>query len=670
LEEILQAAVHAIPPAERGSILLADKDGNLHIRAVWGYHDPRIRGFTFTSGSGYSAMAFRERRAIVINDIQKNAEVTYQGDIVEMFDRGSALAVPLIVHGNPIGVIAIDTPVSAGAFDDRDLHLLQAMASSASLAIENSRLFESTRQRLSEIQAVHTVSSSLRSAHTLDQALPIILDQLMQILGAGAASLDMVDPASGEIVTRLAHGAWAPVTGLHAPSGSGITGMVMTSGEPYVTTDLVSDGKVFRPDLFAGLHTVACVPVIAQHQPIGTLWVGRTTPIKDEEVSLLSAIGEMVGNALHRMRLNEQTERRADQLASLRTIDQAISASLDLRLTLNILLEQVLGHLRVDAADILLLDPNTGQLEPSASRGFRTNSISQFQQQLGDALGNRVARERQLLDIPELGIYIDKFRGALLLKDEEFAAYYGVPLLAKEQLVGVLECFHRAPLQVDTEWIDFFMALAGQAAIAIEKARLMEDLRATNLELTRAYDTTLEGWARALELRDKETEGHSRRVTELTIELAKQFGISGAELVHIRRGVLLHDIGKMGVADQILKKTGPLNAGEWDEMRKHPQYAYDLIYPISYLRPALDIPYCHHEKWDGTGYPRSLSGSQIPLPARIFSVVDVWDALSHDRPYRSAWSHQQVIEYLREQSGKHFDPEVVEKFIPLVSPAR
>ena len=185
-------------------------------------------------------------------------------------------------------------------------------------------------------------------------------------------------------------------------------------------------------------------------------------------------------------------------------------------------------------------------------------------------------------------------------------------------------------------------------------------------DIISAYDHTLEGWAKILEMRDKTTESHSRRVADLTLQLGRQFGIPESELTHIRRGVLLHDIGKMAIPDQILKKTGPLNDEEWDEMRRHPQYAYDLICPISYLRPALDIPYSHHEWWDGTGYPRGLKGTQIPLTARIFTVVDVWDALSHNRPYRKAWPQKKVLNYLREQSGKQFDPQVVNVFINLL----
>ncbi len=245
----------------------------------------------------------------------------------------------------------------------------------------------------------------------------------------------------------------------------------------------------------------------------------------------------------------------------------------------------------------------------------------------------------------------------------------GVPLAVRGQIIGYITLDSYRPGAFDENAAALAQAYAHQAAIAIDNAQLFENLQRSNLELSEAYDTTLEGWARALELRDKETFGHSRRVTDLTLRLARRLGVPAADLTHIRRGVLLHDIGKMGVPDVLLKKTGPLNEEEWIEMRKHPRYAYDLLHPITYLRPALDIPYCHHEKWDGTGYPQGLAGTQIPLAARIFAVTDVYDALSYDRPYRAAWPVQKVLDYLCEQSGKHFDPEVVEAFLNLLQDA-
>ncbi len=195
---------------------------------------------------------------------------------------------------------------------------------------------------------------------------------------------------------------------------------------------------------------------------------------------------------------------------------------------------------------------------------------------------------------------------------------------------------------------------------------LFQGLQRSHLELTLAYDTTLEGCSRALDLRNQETEGHTQRVTERTVHLARAMGMSHAELVHVRRGALLHDIGKTGVPDHILLKPGSLSDEEWAIMHQHPTYAYDMLSPIAYLKPALDIPYGHHEKWDGSGYPRGLKGGEIPLAARVFAVVDVWDALRSDRPYRAGWSVEKTLDRIRSLSGIHFDPKVVDVFLQMM----
>ena len=195
--------------------------------------------------------------------------------------------------------------------------------------------------------------------------------------------------------------------------------------------------------------------------------------------------------------------------------------------------------------------------------------------------------------------------------------------------------------------------------------RLIDDqvrLEAAAADLELAYDSTLEGWARALELRDHETEGHSRRVTELTVSLARALGISESEVVHIRRGALLHDIGKIGIPDRILLKPSHLATDEWEEMKRHTIYAYNLLQPVAFLQPAMAIPTFHHEKWDGSGYPHGLHGEEIPLAARIFAVIDVWDAVTHDRPYHKAKTPAETMAMIRRDAGRHFDPHVVKVF--------
>jgi HD-GYP domain-containing protein (c-di-GMP phosphodiesterase class II) len=268
--------------------------------------------------------------------------------------------------------------------------------------------------------------------------------------------------------------------------------------------------------------------------------------------------------------------------------------------------------------------------------------------------------------IPNLSEATDEFIHFPPSAGEGFVTYYGVPFIAKGQVKGVLEVFYRTPFCPDGESLAFLETLAGQVAIAIDNLSLLTDLQHSNLQLALAYDATIEGLSRALDLRDKETEGHTQRVAELTAQLARTMGMNDAELVHVRRGSLLHDMGKMGIPDSILLKTDQLTDEEWSIMHCHPQYAFDMFSPIEYLRPALDIPYCHHEKWDGTGYPRGLKGNEIPLPARLFAIVDVWDALTRERPYRQAWSKEKALAHIRKQAGKHFDPHVVEIFLNIL----
>ena len=311
--------------------------------------------------------------------------------------------------------------------------------------------------------------------------------------------------------------------------------------------------------------------------------------------------------------------------------------------------------------------PATQQLEFTVGRGFRSHVIHKTHVRQGQGFAGKAALDQTWIVINDLRTSKDHFIQSLNQAGEDFPQYFALPLVAKGEIQGVLELFYRQPRQLDPEWHSFLETLAGQSAIAIYNIGVFNSLQRSNNELGLAYDTTLEGWARALELRDQETEGHSRRVNDLVLNLAQQFGIEGEDLRNLRRGALLHDIGKMAIPDKILLKPGPLTDEEWVVMKQHPGYALDLLSRILYLSRAIDIPYYHHEKWDGSGYPQGLCEEEIPLAARIFSIVDVWDALTSDRPYRKAWQSDRVRAYLIEQSGHHFDPAVVRVFLTMLS---
>jgi PAS domain S-box-containing protein len=359
-------------------------------------------------------------------------------------------------------------------------------------------------------------------------------------------------------------------------------------------------------------------------------------------------------------------QRQLQKLRALRTVDMAIASSLDLRLTLAVLMDHLVAQLAVDAADVLLFRHSNQELEYGDGRGFGTQYVERVRLRVGEGLAGLAAAKRETVRVSNLMLPEHAATTPKWFRTENFITYIGTPLVAKNQVKGILEIYQRQSFEPDDEWLNFFETLAGQAAIAIDNAELFENLQQANEDLVKAYDSTLEGWVRALDLRDKETENHTQRVAEITLRLAGALGVSQEDLKQVRRGALLHDIGKIGIPDRILLKEGPLNEAEWNQVRMHPKYAYEWLSPIEYLRPALDIPYSHHEKWDGTGYPQGLKGEQIPLAARIFAVVDVWDALTNDRPYRRAWERNKVIDYIKFLSGSHFDSRIAGVFLKMV----
>lgn len=519
------------------------------------------------------------------------------------------------------------------------------------------------KQHELELETIANVGMALRNATTRATIIPVILDQLIELLNVDGVALETLNPLDDEMRIEQAQGVWETLTGQTMPAGIGLEMAALAEGRSYLQA--LANKQTAQSAIFAECNSIAGVPLAVSQQTLGMLWVGAQRALNEHEIRLLGMVGDIAAATLSRAQLHEQTERRLARLTALRAIDHAIATSLDLQLTLNVIVEQTVAQLNVDAAAVLLYQPHTLSLEYAAGRGFYSRDIERTRLRLGQGRAGRAALERRTLIFPDVAPEPASV-AEMLQQHDAFVSHHVTPLLVKGQVRGVLETYHRTRLEPTPEWIAFFETLAQQTAIAIDNAQLFADLQRSNIELSLAYDATIEGWSRALDLRDKETEGHTQRVTEMTERLARAIGIGDAEIVHVRRGALLHDIGKMGIPDQILLKPGPLNAEEWDIMRQHPKLAYDLLSPILYLHPALDIPYCHHEKWDGTGYPRGLKGDAIPLAARIFAIVDVWDALSSDRPYRKAWSPERVIEHIRSLAGTHFDPALVGLFFRVI----
>jgi len=363
--------------------------------------------------------------------------------------------------------------------------------------------------------------------------------------------------------------------------------------------------------------------------------------------------------------VNDYLKIRQSQLGALMGVGRAINSSLGLKRVLEEVMDTLIELMRAERGFLMLRNSDTGELSVRIARGIAHVNLDEESFKVSRTIVTRVSESGEPIlttnaqDDP-------RFNSQMSIAAFQLRSILCAPLKIKNELIGVIYVDNRARSGIfqESELI-MIKAFADQAAVAIDNAQLFENLQESNRELQEAYQATLEGWVQALDMRDKETEGHTQRVTILTERLARAMGVEGDALINIVRGALLHDIGKMAIPDGILLKPDKLTEAERTLIQKHPQYAYDMLKRIEFLLPAIDIPYCHHEKWDGTGYPRGLKGEEIPFAARIFPVVDVWDALISDRPYRKGYPQAEVRERIKADSGKHFDPRVVEAFFAL-----
>lgn len=526
------------------------------------------------------------------------------------------------------------------------------------------------KERNKELGALYDLSIHMRTAKNSAQLLPMVLEKTQSLLVSHGGMIILLSPKEDHFYVEVAQGEWRENDCLSFPIDKGIGSIVHKTHQPYVTADYDSEGSALPFKDIEPMGPSVFVPLLSEEALLGLLVIGRkkgqeSSPFSPTEVTLLKAIGEMAGNALRRQQLFDREQKRMRQLRALRKIDMAITKNQDLSSTLHITLNQITEMLEIDGTAILRLNKDK-TLQYLAWRGFKSHPAERLNRKeptLSYPFWDYSTFKHGPYIIPDLSSASLEHRGNLFMKREGFVAYGAAPLVARDQMQGFLEVFHRKPLQPERDWLKFMETLAGQVAIAIDNHSLYTSLELANMELTLAYDATIEGWAYALDLRDKDTEGHSQRVTELTMKLALGLQFPKEQLLHIRRGAILHDIGKMGIPDSILLKPGKLTKEEWEIMRLHPQFAREMLYPIEYLRPALTIPYYHHEKWDGSGYPRGLKGEEIPLEARIFAIVDVYDALTSDRPYRLAWTKEKTLDLIDSERNKHFDPEIVDRFL-------
>ena len=670
LSSIVQRAASLLG-TDSGGLYLMQPDGQT-LRQAFGLHALKdYVGVTLKLGEGLAGMATQNGKSMQVEDYRKwsgQAEA-YRG---APFRR--ALAIPLRVQDRVIGVIEAADSAKTGTFSESELRLGTLFAGQAALAIESARLHEQDRARSRDFATLYESSLAISSNLDLDLVLKTVVEQVAGALKTDECAVSFLDKARDAVVVMADYSATAPEA-LDAPgtiyllNDYPVTRQVLQSRQPML---LMRDDPRCDPaelDMLerGAMRAVLMLPLAARGEVTGLMevYLKEANPhvITDSEILLAQTLSAQTAIYLENSRLFDRAQRRLQKTMALHRIDQAITGSMDTSLILKVVLDEIVSQVVAGAAAVLLYNPITHTLDYASGSGFHTEALQHTRLPMGQGYAGRAALGRQIVHVSNLQGRKTDFLRSPTFSQEGFVTYFGIPMVAKGELKGVLEVFHRTPFEADGEWTSFLETLAGQAATAIDSAALFEGLQRSNIQLRMAYDATIEGWSRAMDLRDRETEGHTQRVSDLAVDLGRLFALPEESLLHLRRGALLHDMGKMGVPDAVLQKPGPLTDDEWVAMKRHPTLAYEMLAPIQYLQPALEIPYCHHEKWDGSGYPRGLKGEQIPLAARIFAVIDVYDALTSDRPYRKAWSQEKTREHIRSQSGTHFDPHVAETFL-------
>lgn len=513
-----------------------------------------------------------------------------------------------------------------------------------------------------QIQAIIETGNILRNALRLNDFCPELIGKVRELYRAECVALLMPTSREKIDVIQFAEGKWEELLGeeIPLPEGLGLTSLQDGKIFSYdcensdLSMEPVFDGKISRFMLF--------LPLFIDPDQIGLLALGRETKFKESELETMIAISDMLIPAIERSNLLKKVESQLKHLESLHAIDQAITSNFDLMIVNKIILDQVCRELDGDAADILILNKATNVLENIGATGFMDPMIRNIRVPLTTSVAGKVLLENRrysIFNLNENPLWFIRKN----MQVENFKAFFAYPMVIKGETIGVMEVFMRKVFYPDRDWDVFLEALATQAAIAYDSFKKYSELQRMQQNVSASFRSTLETWSKSLELHDLESQGHIRRVTNDTIRLARELGMDESKLPDIERGALLHDIGKIGIMDEILLKKGDLTEEDWKEIKRHPQIARDLLSNVKLLEDALDIPYSHHENWDGSGYPQGLKGEEIPLSARIFAVVDTFDAMTSPRPYRHAWSKAEAIAYLNDQKNKKFDPQVVDLFV-------
>ncbi|NOT04545.1 MAG: GAF domain-containing protein [Anaerolineales bacterium] len=650
--------------AQTSAVYLAEPNQPL-LRAISaiGAEAEEIKNDPIQTGVGILGNIALQKFGEIVNDTMGDPRsVTIKGTQDDPYEH--IMGVPVLSKGQLTGLVVVWRSGSNNEFRTTDLEFLSSLAQQAAVAIENARLFELEQRRRKEAETVMHATMALANLLDLPGLFNAILEWLYKITPYDSASIMEIE--EDHLRVTAARGLLAPekVLGQVFSLDNILCNTINETGKALIIDDCLIDDRFEKWGDTDHVRGWMGVPLISRGRVIGYITMDSYNPnaFTENNAIVTQTFSQQAATAIENVRLFEAERKRRFEADNLRLAATAITSSLDPQEVLETILTALKQVVPFDLGSMMLLEDENVRIV--AAQGFSNNKtiVNQtFPSQNELLLIIKQTQRPLILENALADTRYERWAGADFIR-----GWLGIPLAVHGNIIGYITLGSFKFAAFDQNAADLAQTFALHAAAAIDNTQLFKDLQKSNQELIQAYDTTLAGWGKALELRDKETHGHTQRVTNLTLDLARQIGLSKAELTQLQRGVMLHDIGKMGVPDEILHKTGPLTEEEFVEMRKHTQYAFDLLYPITFLRSSLDIPYSHHEWWNGSGYPQGLKGEEIPLHARIFAIVDVWDALLSNRPYRQAWEKEKVIQYIRDQAGSHFDPNIVEVFLKMM----
>ena len=633
--------------ADRGGALYLVEPGQHGLRLVYGsgLHRDRV-GLLLPADHNLVGRVYQTGRPLVVNDYTH-----WEGHGAVLVDDSpsAVLGVPLVLKGQVEGVLTLVANSRRRTFEPQDIQWGEMFAAQAAIALQNSQLYEQAMQELAEREraeaALRESEESLRiTFQTSPDAFVIVGETDARLVEVNEQFVRLYGYPREEALGRTSFelGLWAE------PERRAALLAQLAHADRIIDFEVLARRK--NGETFPVLYSVSKLRLNGRPLLLGVVHDISERKLAEQQVLQLNRLYSIL------TRTNEVLGRARDRHELFTEVCRIATAD---------------GWLRM--AWVGLTDPATHLVHPVAAAGHQDGFLDHVRISRDDVpdgrgpTGTAIREDRHIIcrDIAQDPV-MAPWRGAALSRGYRASAAF--PLRLDGQVIGALTVYAPEAGWFSDKEVELLDELAADISFALHALEHEAQRQRAELELRQAYDETIVGWSRALDLRDKETEGHSQRVTELTLRLAARLGLPPDELVHVRHGALLHDIGKMGVPDAILRKPDALDADELAQMRRHPQLAYELLAPIRYLQPALDIPYHHHERWDGAGYPHQLKGAEIPLAARIFAIVDVWDALTSDRPYRPAWSRARTLAYIREQAGSHFDPAVTEAFLAEVDP--